>query len=184
MNEPISPPQGDPTKPRPSEIVDGTLRETFDDAGHSKVEIFYAGRWHDPTRPAVGQVMRIDTPSGCRVEMFGGDRWLCLGEFELKDGRVKRLGSFPDDDQIRAAASAHATCTAPGEKPWGTEYTFDLTGVTNLLDEMMDEHRYPPCPDVETGPCGWIDPETGLFWAFTSSEPPTQTAVRVHRERA
>ena len=98
--------------------------------------------------PPVGQVMRTDTERGWRVEMFSGDRWMCLGEFELQDGRVKRLGSFPDRGEVEDAADRHATSVTPGEPPWGTHYTFDLTGLSNLIDDVMDEHRYPPVPEA------------------------------------
>lgn len=169
--------------PGPALPVEGFLRPVTLPGGEETIEQYREGEWR-PLPPAVGQVMRIDTPQGWRVEMFGGDRWLCLGEFELKDGRVKRLGSFPHDDQIREAATANATCCAPGEKPWGTEWTFDLMGLVGLLDHLMDEHRYPPCPDVEVAPCGWVHDGDALFFPFVSSEPPVEGAVRVFRERA
>lgn len=155
MNEPIRPPQGDPTTPRPSEPVDGSLRETFDEAGHSKVEMFTGGEWRPffDTRswigkPAVGQVMRLDTEGGWRYEMFNGEKWVFLGEALLQDGRAKLIGDFPDDAALVLAATMHATSVEHGPKPWGAHYTFDKTGLTNFIDHIMDDHRYPQIPDT------------------------------------
>jgi len=99
--------------------------------------------------------MRTDTERGWRVEMFSGERWLCLGEFELQDGRVKRLGSSPGREEIADAARRHATAVESGPPPWSDHYVLDATGLSNLIDEIMDEHRYPPCPDVAPTPVAW-----------------------------
>jgi hypothetical protein len=56
------------------------------------------------------------------------------------DGKSNGGGSLnvPEEEELKRMAKRHATHVAQGEEPWGSEYTFDLTGLTNLLDEFID----------------------------------------------
>jgi hypothetical protein len=141
---------------RPNTPVEGSMRENFDDAGHSKVEIFTDGKWRPffdtrlwLTKPAVGQVMQLPTDGGWRYEMFDGEKWVFLGEALLEDGQAKLIGDFPDDADLVLAATMHATTIEHEPKPWGDHYSFDLTGLRDFIDHILDDHRYPTLPETD-----------------------------------
>lgn len=153
MNDIPELPTGSDT-PRPVTPAEGSLREVHASDGHSRVEVWTDGEWKPffDTRswlkqPAVGQVMRLDTPDGWRIEMFDGEGWVFVGAATLQDGRAKLIGSFPEKSDIVLAAVANATIVEHGGPPWGDHYTFDMTGLTNFLDHIMDDHRYPALPE-------------------------------------
>lgn len=131
------------------------VRHVIGSDGNTDVEVLIDGEWRlfSKTRmmmpkPAVGQVMRLDTDGGWRYEMFDGDKWVFLGEALLQEGRAKLIGDFPDDADLVLAATMHATTVEAGPKHWGPHYTFDLTGLRDFLDHIMDDHRYPALPDA------------------------------------